>query len=227
MASHFAAFPLRRAGAVARAAVALAAALAAAPAAAAEAPPCHSPLNPALETICSKTVKTEGNFTLRDLAVGVNVSLVTATTDSDNGDWQFASTFVTQYVLEYFTGANQKGQRVATTVPLIYRWPGGPAKILASMALPTSVFPDPGLAPAPDVGVFEPFPPIRVLALSFVTAVAATDTDYALHCGEVAQKAADSGLTPVAGAWEQAWVTYSGRDAAQHVNECWVQVKAT
>ena len=45
------------------------------------------------------------------------------------------------------------------------------------MALPTSVFPNPALAPKPSsfADVLEPFPAIRIAALSFETPQLATD----------------------------------------------------
>ena len=36
-------------------------------------PPCYTPLNPALETICYTTISTSGNFSLRTYGGGLNV----------------------------------------------------------------------------------------------------------------------------------------------------------
>ena len=113
-------------------------------------------------------------------------------------------------------------------MPLIYR-PAtdafGQATISASMALPTSDFPVPAFAPTPTVGGDKPeaFPPQRFAAASFSTPAPATDLQYSFACGEAAQWLSSKGLAPVTtGAWAQAWVTYSGRDASEHVQECWL-----
>lgn len=129
----------------------------------------------------------------------------------------------------YFDGSNADFKRVATTVPLIYRPLSGQVpELKASMALPTSVYPDPSLAPRPSVGgqVFEAFPPITIAAFRFDTPKLATDLQYAYACGQLGQWSSVKGFKPIAGPWEQAWVTYSGENAFPHVNECWAQIYA-
>ena len=136
-------------------------------AAAAASPPCTTPLNPALETICSTTVSSSGNFSVREYASGVNVSLVTSSVDVYAGDWQLQSQSATSEMLFYLTGSNSAEAKIPLTVPLIYR-PRGQA-LLASMALPTSDFPNPAFAPKPLIySTLEPFPAIRIAALTFI-----------------------------------------------------------
>ena len=197
-------------------------------AAAAGAPPCTTPLNPAFETICYKTVATDGRFSIRDYAARLNVSLVTATSP-EAPSWAEGSLLATEALLLYFEGSNGAAKPVARTVPLIYRprtLPTGESVINAAMALPTSVYPDPGAAPQPSPeNKPEAFPAQRFAAASFSTPLPATDLQYAYACGEVAQWLASKGLAPVTkGVWAQAWVTYSGSDATEHVQECWLGV---
>jgi hypothetical protein len=58
-------------------------------------PPCHTPLNPALETICYATLVSDGNFSVRTYAKGLNVSLVSATS-ANYGNWKTDSTEATE-----------------------------------------------------------------------------------------------------------------------------------
>ena len=194
-------------------------------AARASAPPCHTPLNPALETICSTTVSSSGNFSIRDYASGLNVSLITSTVAVYAGDWSLQSESATSEMLYYFEGSNTAGAKVPLTVPLIYRPQAN--TLLASMAIPTSDFPNPVFAPKPSFySVMEPFPAIRIAALSFETPALATDVQYSFACGELQEIVTLQGSVPVPGPWSQAWVTYSGRAASPHVNECWIAIKA-
>lgn len=203
----------------------LAAAAARRCAAAPPSPPCTSPLNPALESICFSTITRLGNFSIREYASGLNVALVTSTAAGGFAEgWAIQSQSATTEALEYFLGANSEGKKVPLTVPLIYRPQG--QTLLASLAIPTSVFPSAADAPRPTAfSALEPFPAIRVAALTFVTPALASDVQYAFACGELQEVLALQGLAPVDGPWSEAWVTYSGRAAPVHVNECWAQVK--
>lgn len=231
--------------------------------ASADAPPCHTIFNPALETICSSTVTVEGKFALRDYAAGLNVSLITSAAPTAYNSWAEDSLVATEELLYYFVGENAGFKPVPRTVPIIYR-PSvnqfGQAALSASMAIPTSIYPNAAYAPAPTgFGKAEAFPAQRFAAAVFVTATPATDLQYSFACGEAAQWLAGKGLAPVTtGPWAQAWVrsrpsraarapaatlthpfrprsslppssrqvTYSGRDATQHVQECWLSVAA-
>ena len=192
-------------------------------------PPCTSPLNPAFETICFTAVSSSGNYSVRDYASGVNVSLITTTSTSPFGGWAQLASLLTQEMLIYFEGENSALRQVPRTVPLIFRptTAGSGGGLSASMALPTSVFPNPALAPKPSsfADVLEPFPAIRIAALSFETPQLATDIQYSFACGELQEILTLQGIAPVAGPWSQAWVTYSGRASATFVNECWIEVK--
>jgi hypothetical protein len=191
-------------------------------------PPCTSPLNPAFESICYTTVSSSGNYSVRDFASGVNVSLITTTYTSPYGGWAQLAGLATQEMLIYFEGENSALRQVPRTVPLIFRpTTGSRGGLSASMALPTSVYPNPANAPRPSsfVDVLEPFPAIRIAALSFQTPELATDIQYSFACGELQEILTLQGITPVAGPWSQAWVTYSGRASATFVNECWIEVE--
>ena len=129
----------------------------------------------------------------------------------------------------YFDGSNSALERVATTVPLIYRPQAGAVpELKASMAIPTSVYPNPALAPRPTFGqeTLEAFPSITVAAFRFDTPTLATDLQYSYACGQLGQWSSVKGFQIVAGPWEQAWTTYSGEAASPHVNECWAQIYA-
>ena len=192
----------------------------------AAAPPCTTPLNPALETICFSTVSSAGNFSIREYASGVNVSLVTSNVAVYAGDWALQSESATSEMLYYFEGSNSADAKVPLTVPLIYR-PQANTNLLASMAIPTSDFPNPTYAPRPSYfSILEPFPAIRIAALTFETPALATDIQYSFACGELQEILTLQGVAPVAGPWGQAWVTYSARAATPHINECWMQVPA-
>jgi len=198
--------------------------LAAASRATAAGPPCTSPLNPALETICYTTVSSSGNFSIRNFAVGLNVSLITSNVAIYSGaPWATESAAATEEMLLYFEGNNYAGKRVPTTVPLIFRPQA--SSLMASMAIPTSDYPSPAFAPRPEFNsVLEPFPAIRIAALTFETAALATDLEYSFSCGELMEALTLLGITPVAGPWSQAWVTFSGRAASPHINECWMAI---
>jgi len=62
---------------------------------AAENPPCHSPLNPALESICFTTLVTDGNFSVRTYAKGLNVSLASFTSTANFENWNQDSNYAT------------------------------------------------------------------------------------------------------------------------------------
>ena len=189
-------------------------------------PPCTSPLNPALESICYTTVSSAGNFSVRDYAIGINVSLITSDVAVYAGDWALQSQSATLEMLYYFEGSNSAAKKVPLTVPLIYRSQAN-TNLLASMAIPTSDFPQPAFAPKPSYfSVLEPFPAIRIASLSFDTPALATDLQYSFACGELQEILALQGISPVAGPWSQAWVTYSGRAATPHINECWMAIPA-
>ena len=64
-------------------------------------PPCTSPLNPAFETICFTAVSSSGNYSVRDYASGVNVSLITTTSTSPFGGWAQLASLLTQEMLIY------------------------------------------------------------------------------------------------------------------------------
>ena len=111
-------------------------------------------------------------------------------------------------------------------MPLLYR-PLASGTLLASFALPTSLYPNPALAPQPEAFyTLEPFPSaIAIAAFRFDTPALATDLEYSFACGQLAQWLSDKGIAPVAGLWAQAWATYSQEFASPHVNECWAQVQ--
>ena len=176
-------------------------------------PPCTTPLNPALESICYTTVTTQGNFSIRDYAQGLNVTLVSGTTSTYGGDWQLASSSATsvsyrhklhfstprqpfrlalQITFEYFVGSNSAETKIPQTVPLIYR--PSASTLVGSMAIPTSAFPNPIYAPRPTYPStkLEPFPAIRIAAFTFSTPQIANDNQYSFACGE---------LTEWLGAW--------------------------
>ena len=187
-------------------------------------PPCTTPLNPELETICYSTVTSAGNYSVRDFASGLNVSLVTANLAVPFPEtWSETSLQVVEELFYYFSGFNSANTKVPLTVPLIYR-PTGP-NLMASMALPTSDYPNPALAPkASYYSELEPFPAIRIASLTFETPALATDLQYSFACGELQEILTLEGVAPVTGPWQQAWVTYSVRTASPHINECWMQV---
>lgn len=186
-------------------------------------PPCYSPLNPALETICYSTLKSVGDFSVRLMAQSVNVSLVDGS--SDFGDWQEDSNAATSEMFYYFDGTNTANQKIPTTVPMFYRQQG--STLVSSMAIPTSAFPNPAYAPRPAyMDKLEAFPSITIAALAFNTSVLATNLDYSFACGELSQWIRSHGYTPVPGPWSQAWATYSTKSASPHVNECWTQIEA-
>jgi len=207
--------------------VAAAAALPAAPPLAAPpSPPCYSPLNADFETPCYATVAHEGVFSLRDYAPLVGVTVVTALT-SDGGPQNAAFN-----VLTYFTGTNLPGINVTRTVPLFFRPRFDGEEILASMALPTSLYPDPSVAPIPefpnDFPGFQQFPKTRFAAITFQTATSPGIIDFATACGELDEEIIRRGLTPVgASLWNITWATYSLQASSPKQNECLVEVEVT
>ncbi len=70
-------------------------------AAAAQSPPCTTFFNPSYETICSTTVVTgsDGRFSIRDYAAGLNVSLITSTLPVPLTNWTTDTERAAQTVL--------------------------------------------------------------------------------------------------------------------------------
>jgi len=62
-------------------------------------------------------------------------------------------------------------------------------------------------------------------AFTFHTAQVATEVEYENACASLTAAFADLDLTPVEGAWYEAWVTYSSKDSVGAVNECWREVR--
>ena len=202
----------------------LAASLACARAAPPPKPPCYSPLNPDFETLCYTTVAQEGAFSLRDYAQGVDAAVV----DS----FGLTLSEAAQFVLTYFTGKNGAGAQVARTVPVFFRPivdADGFIAINGSMPLPTSVYPNPALAPSPQSpnnGPLESFPTARFAAITFETVDYPAVLDYAFKCGELGEEMDRRGLKPVvAGRFNQTWATYSLVAAATKVSECLIEVQ--
>jgi hypothetical protein len=83
------------------------------------APPCHSPLNPAYETLCYTTKAASGNVSVRVVGAGVDGWLVTgmsAPTVFAEGSAASATP-----VFEYFLSDNDEFVKIPLTVPLIFR----------------------------------------------------------------------------------------------------------
>lgn len=213
-------------------------------------PPCKSPLNPALETICFTTISTDGNYSIREYAQGLNVTLVSGSSSTYGDNWPLSSQGATavshrakrgglgaaiasphpvtvmQVTLEYFVGANSAQTKIPLTVPLIYR--PGATTLTGSLPLPTSLFLNPIYAPKPTYpgSKLEPFPAIRMAAVTFSTTQLATDVEYSFACGALTQWLVEQGVSPAPGPWQQAWATYSTQSESPHINECWVAVAA-
>jgi hypothetical protein len=197
-------------------------------------PPCHSPLNPAYETLCYTTKAASGNVSVRVVGAGVDGVLVTgmsAPTTFAEGSVASATP-----VFEYFLSDNDEFVKVPLTVPLIFR-PDPAGTWLASFALPTSKYASqdkaPGIVPGMDA-LFEEFAPIsgegagvgRTLAAwTFYTIEIATQDDYTAACASLTKALPGMGLAPVNGTWREAWVTYSTKAVVgDMVNECWIEV---
>ena len=199
-------------------------------AAAAASPPCHTPLNPDLETLCFTTTTTEANISVRVIAAGIDGVLVTGMSAPTN--FSAGSVASATPVFEYFLSDNGSFTKVPLTVPLIFR-PDPAGTWLSSFALPTSVYPTassaPSIIPGSDLR-FEEFSPSpsagrTVAALTFYTINVATQADYVKACGALEEALPGLGLSPVAGAWRQAWVAYSPMAmVGDMANECWVEV---
>ena len=176
-------------------------------------PPCYTPLNPALETLCFSTQATSGNVSVRVVGAGVDGVLLTGM--SANTTFAGGSVASATPVFEYFLSDNDEFTKVPLTVPLIFR-PDAAGTWLASFALPTSVYASaskaPGIVPGMDAR-FEEFAPgaggRTLAAWTFYTIQVATAADYAAACAQLADALPGMGLAPVDGAWRQAWVAYS------------------
>lgn len=188
-------------------------------------PPCFSPLNPAYETPCYTTVAQEGVFSLRDYAGALDVTVVTTidpTSSLSNGAMN---------VLTYFTGTNIPGVNVTRTVPIFFRARYDGQEFYASMALPTSIYIDPSVAPIPqfpnNIPGFQPFPKARFAAITFQAATLPGILDFAYACGELGEEIQKRGLTPVGPSpWNTTWATYSQQASTPTLNECLIEVEA-
>ncbi len=209
----------------------LAALAAAAAAAAAPAPPCYNPLNPNYETLCYSTTQTSGNISVRVIGAGVDGVLVTGMSAYTNFSTGSAASAVPLF--EYFLMDNGSFQKIPLTVPLIFR-PDPAGTWLASFALPTSKYPAaasaPSILPGSDLLLEEFAPPApaagrTVATYLFYTIAEAVQADYEGACAALAAGLPALGLAPVAGAWREAWVTYSTRAMVGDMkNECWMEV---
>jgi hypothetical protein len=198
-------------------------------------PPCYNPLNPQLETICYNTSASAGNVTVRSMGVGLTASLITGmSAPTTFAEGSLASSVP---VFEYLLGDNDSFEKIPLTVPLIFR-PDRAGTWLASFALPLSSFPTPtkapGIVPNSDL-LLEPFAdtqtPIAgrlIAAYTFYTINVADEADYTAACKSLDAALPSLGLVPVAGAWSEAWVTYSTREMVGNmINECWREVTSS
>ena len=194
-------------------------------------PPCHTPLNPDLETLCYTTTSTAGNVSLRVIGAGVDGVLVTGMSAATNFSEGAAASAAP--VFEYFLMDNGSFTKVPLTVPLIFR-PSPAGTWLASFALPTSVYPSassaPSILPRTDLRLEEfsaaPGSGRTVAALPFYTIDVAAQADYERACSALEAALPGMGLAPVQGAWREAWVTYSPQAmVGDMANECWVEVE--
>jgi hypothetical protein len=188
-------------------------------------PPCYSPLNPAFETPCYSTVAQEGVFSLRDYAGALDVTVVT-TIDPTPSLYNGAMN-----VLTYFTGTNIPGINVTRTVPIFFRARDDGGEFYASMALPTSIYIDPSIAPIPqfpnNMPGFQPFPKARFAAITFQAATLPGILDFAYACGELGEEIQKRGLTPIGPSpWNTTWATYSQQASTPTLNECLIEVEA-
>ena len=199
------------------------------------APPCYNPLNADYETLCYTVAAQSGNVTIRDIGVGLNGTLLTgmsASTTFETGSVDSATP-----VFDYFLRDNGEFVTVPLTVPLIFR-PDEAGTWLASFALPTSVYPSEATAPSIVSGsdlLFEQFSPSTapqagrlIAAYTFYTIQMATQDDYSAACASLMAALPSMGVTPVDGAWREAWVTYSTESiVGDRINECWFEVSNT
>ena len=194
-------------------------------------PPCYTPLNPAYETLCFTTQTAAGNVSVRVVGDGLDGVLVTGM--SANTSFAAGSVASATPVFEYFLSDNDEFVKIPLTVPLIFR-PNPAGTWLASFALPTSVYATaakaPGIVPGMDA-LMEEFAPGKggrtIAAWTFYTIQVATDADYSAACASLAATLPGMGLTPVDGAWREAWVTYSTQAVVGDMtNECWIEVSS-
>ena len=195
------------------------------------APPCHTPLNPVCETLCYTTQATQGNVSVRTMAAGIDGVLVVGMSAPTN--FSAGSVASAVPVFEYFLSDNGEFTKIPLTVPLIFR-PDPAGTWLTSFALPTSVYPTASSAPSIIPGAdlrFEEFSASPgtgriIAAYTFYTINLAVESDYTAACDALEAALPGMGLTPVAGAWREAWVAYSAEAmVGDMANECWVEVQ--
>ena len=175
-----------------------------------------------------------GNVTVRSVGVGLDATLVTGMSAATS--FALGSLASAVPVFEYFGEDNDKFEKIPLTVPMIFR-PAPTGTWLASFALPPSLFPSPssapGIIPNSDL-LLEPLAPPQapasgrlLAAYTFYTIQVATQADYTACAASLAAALPAMDLAPVAGAWAQAWVTYSTREVVgDMVNECWSEFTA-
>ena len=67
-----------------------------------------------------------------------------------------------------------------------------------------------------------------VAAYVFYTINIAVEADYVAACSALEAALPSMGLLPVAGAWREAWVTYSAMAmVGDMANECWIEVTSS
>lgn len=211
------------------------AAVAARASASAPSPPCYTPLNPNLETLCYTTSSTAGNVSVRIIGAGVDGVLVTGMSAETNFSTGSLASAVP--VFEYFLSDNDSFKKIPLAVPLIFR-PSPAGTWLSSFALPTSVYASasaaPGIIPNTDARFEEfsgspgsPGSGRMIAAYTFYTINVAVERDYVSACTVLESALAGMGLTPVAGAWREAWVAYSPEAmVGDMTQECWIEVQS-
>lgn len=192
-------------------------------------PPCYNPIVPDFESMCSETIFTSGDISIKQYGLPKTETLVVGQV-SGGQFYVDALPAGVQYIIDYFQGANDERRNIlnARTVPITVRPPTneGRSPWTFAMMASTALFPNPFLLPTP-------LPPTSPLAtfgshlfavLKFKTDIRPYDKDFILACNTLV-----AGLprqySVVNSSWTPTWALYNGQaTTANFTNECWVEV---
>ena len=195
-------------------------------------PPCYNPIVPDFESMCSETVFTSGDISIKQYGLPKTETLVVGQV-SGNQFYVDALPVGIQYIINYFAGNNDERRSIlnARTVPITVRppTPGVRTTWTFAMMASTALFPNPILLPTP----LLPTQPLATFGshlfavIKFKTDIRPYDKDFILACDNLiaALPPQYTVLNTSQSSWTPTWALYNNQSTtANFTNECWLEV---